>query len=105
MTLDSFVLADIANSGASRARVESAITIYGINVVSAALSSVALCDPDAAHTAFSNMEMEEHADCIAHIFFEADHDAAEFDDRGDYSGDLGPTGHGDMCYSDADDGL
>lgn len=91
MTNDPFVLADIAYTNASRARVESAINIYGINVVGAALSSVALCDPDAAHTAFTSMDMEEHAECVAHIFFEADIDASEFDD----SGDIGPSGHND----------
>lgn len=80
MTLDSFVLADIATTGATRSRVESAVETYGINIVGAALSSVALCDPDAAHTAFSSMDMEEHAECVAYIFFDEQHDSTEFDD-------------------------
>lgn len=69
---DPFFQDDLKLTNASPVRVDNAIGIYGLDIVAAALSSVALSDCDAAHTAFSDMEMEEHAECVEFIFMSDD---------------------------------
>jgi hypothetical protein len=100
---DLYLKSDIKTTGANEARVKKAIDRYGLDTVASTLSSVALCDADIAHTAFQDMGMEENADCVTFLFFnEDDDDVLTFVPVPDF-GPNGPTGHGDTCYSDADD--
>ena len=98
---DVYLNSDIKQTGVKIARVHQAIERFGMDTVASTLSSVALCDPDAAHSAFEDMEMEDNASCVAFLFFEEGDDVAPLRDFGPN----GPTGHGDICHSDADDGF
>lgn len=105
MTNYPYLNQDIKMTGANTARVNLAIECFGLDIVASTLSCVALCDPDIAHTAFEDMEMEDNASCVAFLFFEeGDDDPLTFVPTSDL-GPNGPTGHGDICHSDADNGL
>lgn len=105
MTLsDMYLNSDIKTTGVKQARIKPAIDRFGMDVVASTLASVALCDPDAAHTAFEDMEMEDNASCVAFLFFEEGDDVDRLPGFNDL-GPNGPTGHGDVCMSDADDGF
>lgn len=98
---DVYLNADIKATGVNPSRVKLAIERFGLDTVASTLSSVALCDPDFAHTAFEDMEMEDNAACVSFLFFEEGDDVSPLQDFGPN----GPTGHGDICHSDADNGL
>lgn len=46
-----------------------AVTVYGHQIVSEVISVVEMSDPDGAHSMFEDMELFEHAECVADLYF------------------------------------
>jgi hypothetical protein len=46
-----------------------AIKLFGEEVVCQVKETVDMCDPDAAYTAFEEVGLSEHAECVEFLYF------------------------------------
>jgi hypothetical protein len=51
-------------------KIETAVKIFGSDIVDFVLSIVYLSDPDGAWSLFESQGMEEHSQCVEEIYFE-----------------------------------